>query len=174
MSRHKLNDADLKEMRDTVVLLHGVFPKSFFDRLKKQKPECVFVLEGRPSLEAGKSSCRELLKRGITPTVISDNMAGFLFYKSLVKEVWVACQAVDDRGIVASVGVSILGALVRKHGVPMYGYFSPDKRKQSQDFVGKEKDILCFEGARIAPKGTSAYVPLVEWIPISYIRKVYE
>src|SRR3990167_6147313 len=89
-SQRKLPSMSIK--KNSVVLLQGVFKTSVFDLLKQKKVEEVFVLEGRPGLESARQSCRELLKRKIRPTLVTDNMAGFLFYKNLVKEVWLSCQ----------------------------------------------------------------------------------
>ena len=106
--------------KKSVIVLQGVFKDTMFDLLKKRKIKNVFVLEGRPGLEAAKQSCKELLKRNIKPTLITDNMAGFLFYKKLVKEVWLSYQAKDKKGALCQIGGLILGVLGRKHNIPVY------------------------------------------------------
>lgn len=164
MSKVTLTDKDVKEMRGSVVLLHGVFDKSFFDMLKEKTPQRVFVMEGRPDLEAAKASSSQLLKRGITPTIIADNMAGFLFYKEMVKEVWLAYEAVHEKGALCYIGASILGVLAKKHNIPVYCY-SGDKAGKTKKLFGQDKDIATFNGHRIAAKGTKAYVPLFEHVP---------
>lgn len=151
----------------SIILLHGVFAVEFFDQLQKKNLKEVFVMEGRPSLEAAQMNCRELLKHKIIPTLISDNMAGFLFFKNLVKEVWVAYQVSDTDGAVCDIGALILGVLGKRHAVPIYLF--PSRRKTG--FLGKEKDLKMFQNKTVAPKGIRAYVPLVEWLPIKYITK---
>ena len=153
----------------SITLLHGVFSKQFFDQLKKANCQEVFVMEGRPSLEAAQTNCRELLKRKIAPTLISDNMAGFLFLKNLLKEVWVAYQLCDESGALCNTGALILGVLGKKHNIPVYLFLSGTKTR----FLGKEKDLICFQNKTIAPKGIRAYVPLVEWLPKKYITKIF-
>lgn len=155
--------------KNSVVLLQGVFEGSIFDRLKKRKIKEVFILEGRPGLEAAKQSSRELLKRKIKPTLIADNMAGFLFYKNLVKEVWISYQSTDKEGALCQIGGLILGVLGRKHKVPVYIY--PNGKKLS--LLGRSKDISYFNGIQVAPRGIKGYVPLAEWVPQKYISKVY-
>ncbi len=155
--------------KNSVVLLQGVFEPSIFDLLKKKKVKEVFVLEGRPGLDAAKHSCRELLKRKIKPTLISDNMAGFLFYKKLVKEAWLSYQSIDKNGALCQIGGLILGVLGKKHKVPVYVYPSNQKSK----LLGKPKDILYFNGMRVAPSGIPGYVPLVEQVSERYITKAY-
>ena len=105
--------------KKNIVLLQGVFNTSILDLLKKRKIKEVFILEGRPSLEAAKQFSRELLKRKIKPTLIADNMAGFLFYKKLVKEVWLSYQITDKKGALCQIGGLILGVLGFKHKVPV-------------------------------------------------------
>ena len=152
------------------VLLHGVFKRSFFGNLNGKADEDFFILEGRPGLEAAETSCREFLKRGITPTVISDNMAGFLFFKDLVKEVWMAAQMSNDDGALCNTGALILGVLAKKHRVPVYLFSA---RRQTK-WMGRERELLMFKGSRTAPPGVRGYVPLVEWVPGQYITKTYE
>ncbi len=156
--------------RKNIVLLQGVFNASIFDLLKKRKIKEVFILEGRPSLEAAKQSSRELLKRKIKPTLIADNMAGFLFYKKLVKEVWLSYQTADKKGALCQIGGLILGVLGRKHKVPVNIF--PNKTKLQ--LLGRAKDITYFNGVRVAPSGIKGYVPLAEWVPSKYITKIYE
>lgn len=155
--------------KKNVVLLQGVFKASIFDLLKKRKIKEVFVLEGRPGLEAAKQSCRELLKRKIKPVLIADNMAGFLFYKNLVKEVWLSYQTKDQKGALCHIGGLILGVLGQKHKVPVNIY--PNQRKIQ--LLGRARDITYFNGIKVAPSGTKGYVPLAEWVPSKYITKAY-
>ena len=65
----------------SIYLLQGLFSSEALKKLKFSKGGHVFVTEGRPSLEAGRKTTGALLKQGITPTIISDNMPGFLFFK---------------------------------------------------------------------------------------------
>lgn len=155
--------------KHSIVLIHGVFAVNFFEQLKKAGCKEVFVMEGRPNLEAAQMNCRELLKRKITPTLISDNMAGFLFFKNLVKEAWVAYQISDLEGAVCDIGAGILGVLGKRHSVPVYLF--PSNRKTR--FLGKEKNVLSFQNKTVAPKGIRAYVPLVEWVAEKYITKIF-
>ncbi len=155
--------------KNSVVLLHGIFESSIFDLLKKRQVKEVFILEGRPSLESAKHLCRELIKRKIKPTLIADNMAGFLFYKNLVKEVWLSHQSADKGGALCQIGGLILGVLGCTHKVPVY--VSPSGC--TLPLLGRPKDISYFNGVKVAPTGTPGYVPLVEWVPKKYIGKNY-
>lgn len=142
---------------------------SFFDLIEERNYKNVVVFEGRPTLGSLKSSCRNLLKRKKTPIVMADNMAGFLFCKNLVKEVWLACQLADDGGALCDIGALILGVLAKEHKIPVYGY----PAKKQEKILGRQKDITCFNGVRVAPPGVKGYVPLMEWVPRKYIAKIY-
>jgi len=156
--------------KKSIILLHGVFQPNIFDALSKRKIEEVFVMEGRPSLESSRNICRELLKRKIKPAIIADNMAGFLFYKNLVKEIWISYQSLDKDGALCPIGGLVLSVLGKNHKVPVRLYLNPEKLL----LIGKSKEILSFNGIRVAPRGVKGYVPLVEWIPKKYIGEIYE
>ncbi len=153
----------------SIVLLRGIPEDSFLDVLKRRKVKEVFVLEGRPKLESVRALCKKLLKKGIVPTLITDNMAGFLFYKNLVKEIWVAYQSLEKNGAFCDIGALILGVLGRHHKVPVYIFSSGEKT----NFLGSPKDIFQFDGRPVAAKGIKGYVPLVEWLPKRYISEIY-
>ena len=93
-------------------------------------------------------------------------MAGFLFFKGLVKEVILACQYADKKGALCDMGGLILAVLAKKHKVPVKLLVADHRTR----FLGDPKDILSFEGHGIAPKGAHGYVPLVEWVPVKYLK----
>ncbi|MDO8580846.1 MAG: hypothetical protein Q7S13_05135 [Candidatus Omnitrophota bacterium] len=157
----------VKENGDRKILLQGVFKSTFFNELKKRGIKEAYVLEGRPTLESAKVTTKELLKQGITPILISDNMAGFLFYKKMLKEVWVSYQLADDNGAVCRIGGLVMGILGKKHHIPVNLYPAKEKSR----LMGDQKEILFFNGKRVAPKNIAGYVPLVEWLPRKYISK---
>lgn len=157
-----------KLTKEKVVLLHGVFEDHFFDRFSKNNNGNIFILEGRPFLTSAKANSAELIKRKLKPTVLADNMAGFLFYQNRVKEVWLAYQILDRKGAMCYSGALILGVLAKRHKVPVYLY----KGIYQTGMIGKEKDIFQFNGKSVAPSGIKGYVPLIEWLPNKYMTKV--
>jgi methylthioribose-1-phosphate isomerase len=159
----------IKKKKSTV-LIYGNFQESLFDRLQKKKRPHIVVMEGRPNLEAARQVSQQLLDRRMTPTIISDNMAGFLFSQGMIKEVWLAYHSSAQDGITGTIGSLILAILGKKHHVPVYCY--PAAR--ADRMMGQAKDIFYFAGQRIAPSGIGAYVPLLEWVPRKYVRKIYE
>ena len=153
----------------SIILLQGVFAHGIFDLLKKRKVKQAFVLEGRPGLEAARTSCRGLLKSKMRPTLITDNMAGFLFQQKLVREVWLSYQSIGQDGVLCQIGGLILGVLGQKHKVPVYTY--PNNKKLR--LLGRLKDVTHFNGDKVAPNGIKGYVPLAEWVDKKYISRIY-
>jgi methylthioribose-1-phosphate isomerase len=162
-------DLVLDDVQGMITLLHGVFEPSIFDTLKERSGGELFVMEGRPSLESAETTCRELLRRKIKPTLIADSMAGFLFYRNLIKEVWLAYQIADEEGALCPIGSLIAAVLGKRHNVPVYVY---PASKESR-IMGRQKDIFYFKGVKIAPQNIKGYVPLVEWLPKKYITEIY-
>ena len=158
----------LTKAKKSIVLLQGNPGEKLFDLLKKRGAKEVFVLEGRPNLKGERF--KKIFKRKITPTLISDNMAGFLFYKGLVKEIWIGYQSLKENGALCNIGALILGVLGKKHKVTVNLFPSNGSKTEVS---AKPDAIFYFEGKRIAPKGIKGYVPLVEWLPKKYITKVY-
>jgi hypothetical protein len=150
----------------SIYLLQGIVTAEALKKVKFAKGSHVFVCEGRPTLEAGRKTTQVLLKKSITPTIISDNMAGFLFFKGWVTEVIIACQYADDTGALCDTGALILAVLAYKHKIPIK--LLPAEHRAR--FLGDPKSILSFEGKPTAPDGTRGYVPLVEWVPAKYLR----
>lgn len=152
---------DFKEVQESVVLIYGEFEPEFFSLFKDRTQEKFFVMEGRPHLTPGKTCITGLTKMGITPTLICDNMAGFLFAKGMVKEVWLSYVEEGDRGALCLIGSSILGLLAKRHQVPVNCYASNAKK----DVMAESKTMTSFAGTTVAAKGIEAYVPLLEWVP---------
>jgi len=148
------------------VLVHGLFDEAMFDQLASEAQE-IFVLEGRPNFQTSKQSIAAFNKRKITPTLISDNMAGFLFYKKMVTKVCISYQAEDSRAVLSPIGSLILAVLGKKHKVPVYLFPS----SEGLNLLGKPSDLCLLNGKRIMPKNFKGYVPLVEWVAKKYITK---
>ncbi|MDD3375785.1 MAG: hypothetical protein PHY73_08725, partial [Candidatus Omnitrophica bacterium] len=157
------------EKKNSIVLLHGVFKDSFFEILKKKKIREVFVLEGRPYLDGAKELCPKLLKHKIQPVLIADNMAGFLFYKDLVKEVWISYQEEGKKNVLCKIGGLILSVMAKRHKVPV-NVFPSGKQKK---YIANPKEIFSFNGKRVAAKGINGFVPLLEDVPRKYITEIY-
>ncbi|MCB9757760.1 MAG: hypothetical protein H6753_04960 [Candidatus Omnitrophica bacterium] len=149
-----------------VVLIQGVFRPDVFPLLKKLKKDVV-VLEGRPSLQAARENCSRLQKMGLMPTLMADNMAGYLFSKGIVKEVWIASQTIDKEGAMCEIGALIIAVLAKKHHIPVFTHCAGKKIKP----LSNPKAIQKFNGQSVITGKVKAFVPLLEWVPAKYISK---
>ncbi|MEI7998998.1 MAG: hypothetical protein WCH62_05785 [Candidatus Omnitrophota bacterium] len=155
----------LEFKENTIVLLQGVLTPGALAKIK-YKTSRIVICEGRPSLRAGEHNSRYFLDWKVTPIIICDNMAGFLFFKNYVKEVVLACQYADNTGALCDTGALILAVLAKKHKVPLRLLDAEDKKH----FLGNPKDLLNLKGLPTAYAKTFAYVPLVEWVPAKYLK----
>ncbi|MCB9771271.1 MAG: hypothetical protein H6754_01780 [Candidatus Omnitrophica bacterium] len=151
-----------------VTLIYGAFKEDFFTALKKCQVKDIVVLEGRPTLESSRHAVLNLKKIGIIPTIIADNMAGYLFSKGLVKETWLASQAEDKAGAMCEIGALILAVLAKNHQIPVFTYAAEKKRKP----LGKPADLQKFNGQSVVTGKIKAFVPLIEWVPAKYLRSL--
>lgn len=146
------------------VILYGLFSYEELKRLTSQSTADFVVLEGRPRLEIGQETSKQLLRIGKRPIVIADNMAGFLFYQKKVSAVYVTCQSKDDTGAFCPMGALILAVLCQRHNVA----FHVVQAARNIDLRAKDKELFNFQKTRVAVRGIKAYVPLIEWIPAKY------
>ena len=147
-----------------VILIHGVLTNGALAKIKAK--DNIVISEGRPSLRAAEHNSRFFTEKRKQPIIICDNMAGYLFYKGLVKDVVLACQYADKTGALCDIGALILAVLAKKHKVNLRLLEAEHKKH----FLGNPKDLLNIKGVAIAAVGTNAYAPLVEWVPGKYLK----
>lgn len=156
-------------MRKKFILIYGQFSDAFYRSLKARKDIAgILVMEGRPFLEGAKEVCKKLSKHRVKPTLICDNMAGFCFYRRMIKEVHLAFQQIKDKNAICKIGSLGLSICAKYHRVPVYLHPAARKIKATC----QPRDIFYFAGQRVAPLGIKAYTSLIEGVPIKYITKV--
>ena len=151
--------------KNSISLIQGVLTNGSLAKIRAK--EGIVICEGRPSLRAAEHNSRFFLSKKKQPIIICDNMAGYLFYKGLVKEVILACQYADKTGALCDTGALILAVLAKKHKINVRLLEAEHKKH----FLGNPKDLLSLKGITTAPQGTHAYVPLAEWVPAKYLKK---
>lgn len=81
----------------------------------------VYVPETRPLLQGSRLTAWELEQAGVPHTIITDNMAGYLFSQGLVDLVMVGADRIVANGDVANkIGTYALAVLAKYHGRPFY------------------------------------------------------
>jgi methylthioribose-1-phosphate isomerase len=124
----------------------------------------VYATETRPYLQGARLTAWELLKEGISVTLIGDSMAGALMQKGDVDLVLVGADRIAANGDVANkIGTYMLAVLARRHGIPFYvaaPTSTVDPEVAHGDAIPIEErhadELLHFNGQRIAPEGVGA------------------
>jgi methylthioribose-1-phosphate isomerase len=92
-----------------------------FSYFKKNSDIHIWVDETRPVLQGSRLTAYELLKMGVSHTVICDNMAGMLMGQGRVDAVIVGADRITQNGDVANkIGSYSLAVLASYHKVPFY------------------------------------------------------
>ena len=138
----------------------GVIRASF----AKGKNHIVYVDETRPFLQGTRLTAWELSRLNLPYRVITDNSAGFLMQKGLVKAVIVGADRISRNGDTANkIGTYSLAVLARYHGIPLY-VAAPSSTFDLKISSGQEipieerseKEVLTCGGKVLSPKGARA------------------
>ncbi len=76
------------------------------------------------------------------------------------------CLHVDKTGALCDTGALILAVLAKKHKVAIRLVEAEHKKH----FLGAPKELLAIKNIPTASSTTHAYVPLVEWVPVKYLK----
>ncbi len=154
----------------------GVIRKAF----EKGKKIQVFVDETRPYLQGARLTAWELSKAKIPHIIITDNSAGYLMKKGLIKAVIVGADRIARNGDTANkIGTYSLAILSKHHGVPFY-ICAPsstfDLNTSSGDKIPIEerdpKEVFYCYGKRIAPKRAKALNFAFDVTPSEFITAI--
>lgn len=151
----------------------GVIRRAF----EKEKKIQVFVDETRPYLQGARLTAWELSKVKVPYIIITDNSAGFLMKKGLIKAVIVGADRIARNGDTANkIGTYSLAVLARHHGIPFY-ICAPSSTFDLNTPSGKEipieersqEEVLYCAGKKITPKRAKALNLAFDVTPSEYI-----
>lgn len=136
----------------------------------------VFVPETRPLLQGSRLTAWELSYEGIPYTLITDNMAGYVFSKYKVDKVVVGADRILKDGTTYNkIGTYTIAVLARHHKVPFY-VAAPsttfDLESKVDDVVIEERsreEVLKIGGTYIAPRDANVLNPAFDMTPPEYI-----
>lgn len=138
------------------LLLHGIPKEDFYPYLKDQifveKDIRVLIPEMRPHLYGSKILATKLLKEHIIPTLITDNMMGFFFYKGLVKQAHLFFRKKWPKGLLTYPGATLVVLLSYHHKVRL----SVLQGKEEVSETSLDKDSSTLLGNRILSEGIEA------------------
>ncbi len=140
----------------------------------------VFVDETRPRQQGARLTVWELLKDGITPTLITDNMAGYLMAKNKVDAVIVGADRIACNGDAANkIGTYSLAVLAQAHGIPFYiaaplSTIDPliDSGSQIPIEERDSDEVLVIQGQQIAAEGANVLNPAFDVTPARLISGI--
>ncbi len=171
-------------LQDGDTILTHCFPGCalyyMLNEAKKQgKKISVYATETRPYLQGARLTCLTLVEAGYTPTLITDNMVGYLMWKGLVDKVFLAADRIAMDGSIANkIGTYSIAVLAARHKVPFYvlGYEGPDPNTNTwEDMEIEERnpqEVLYCMKARTAPEGVQAYYPAFDITPPELITAI--
>ncbi|MEA3328696.1 MAG: S-methyl-5-thioribose-1-phosphate isomerase [Candidatus Omnitrophota bacterium] len=147
---------------------------------KQGKKISVYVDESRPLFQGARLTSWELVKNGISATLICDNTAGWVMKKGLVDKILVGADRIAANGDSANkIGTYSLAVLARAQRIPFYVIapvstfdFALENGREIPIEERSPEEITRPFGYRIAPKGLKAYNPAFDVTPARYISAI--
>lgn len=180
-ARTKQAEEAVKLLKDRdVILTHcnvsGLMPLIAALARGKKKKLSFFVTETRPYLQGSRLTAWELLKQGFDVTLITDNMVAKVMSEGKVNKVVVGSDNLAQNGDIANkVGTYQIALIAKYFKIPFYVLCAPRSRaKTGKDIkieIRPDKEILAYQGVRLAPKDARAYYPAFDVTPNNLITK---
>jgi methylthioribose-1-phosphate isomerase len=135
-----------------------------------------FVTETRPYLQGSRLTAWELQRAGFPVTVISDNMAAFVMSQGMINLVMVGADHLALNGDIANkIGTYQLAIVAGHFRIPFYVLCPPPSGtktgKEIRIEIRPDKELLEYQGLRLAPRGVRGYYPAFDVTPNALITK---
>ncbi len=163
-----------------VILTHcnvsGLMPLMGDFCRKQNKHISFFVTETRPYLQGARLTAWELKQGGLQVTLITDSMAAYVMSLGKVNKVIVGADHLAQNGDIANkIGTYQLAVLARHFRIPFFVLCPPASHaKSGRDIkieIRPDKEMLEYQGVRLAPKGVKGYYPAFDITPNRLITK---
>ncbi len=163
-----------------VILTHcnvsGLMPLMGDFCRKQNKHISFFVTETRPYLQGARLTAWELKQGGLEVTLITDSMAAYVMSLGRVNKVIVGADHLAQNGDIANkIGTYQLAVLARHFRIPFFVLCPPASHaKSGRDIkieIRPDKEMLEYQGVRLAPKGVKGYYPAFDITPNRLITK---
>ncbi len=138
----------------------------------------VISCETRPRLQGAKLTCYELMRDGISVTLISDTMVGYVMLNGMVDKVVVGADRIVRDAVLNKIGTYNVAVLAFEHGIPFYvaaPMSTMDHSSSSIDAVIEERNPMEITNVgceRIAPEGVKVLNPAFDITPLEYVDAV--
>lgn len=140
----------------------------------------VYVDETRPRQQGARLTVWELIQDGIQPTLITDNMAGYLMSQGKVDAIIVGADRIASNGDAANkIGTYSLAVLAQAHGIPFY-IAAPLSTIDPHISSGAEipieerdsEEVLIISGQNISTPGVKVLNPSFDVTPARLIKAI--
>lgn len=171
--------AQLVRNNDTILThcnVSGLLPLvSEFAKTKGKKIK-FFVTETRPYLQGSRLTAWELIKEGISVTIITDNMVAQVMQEGKIDKVIVGADNLAKNGDIANkIGTYQIALVARHFKIPFYVFCPPvSKAKTGKDIrieIRPDEELLICQGLWLAPKNARGYYPAFDITPANLITK---
>ena len=147
---------------------------------RQGKVDRVFAGETRPVLQGARLTAWELVNDGISTTLITDSMAGFLMSRGEINCVVVGADRIAANGdVINKIGTYTVAVLAREHGIPFF-VAAPRSTFDLATASGagvpiEERDpgeVVEFAGIRTAPVGVDVRNPAFDVTPAALVTAI--
>jgi methylthioribose-1-phosphate isomerase len=160
---------DGKKNGEKYLLVFGVPRKADYSflahALKAEEAQRILVPEMRPQLWGARVVARELVKREIPATLISDNMMGALFAQGQIHRLYLFYTGLAEQGAAAICGSLLAARLARAHGVAIELLESEETKESSPD-----SDVSTFLGNKMLAPEIAVYPIENELLPWALLK----
>jgi methylthioribose-1-phosphate isomerase len=140
----------------------------------------VLADETRPFLQGARLTAWELMKDGISTTVITDNMAGAMMKQGRVQAVVVGADRIAANGDVANkIGTYSVAILAKEHAIPFYvaaPWSTVDMSTPTGEQIPIEqrspREVTHHGGKQMAPDGVKVENPAFDVTPAKYVTAI--
>jgi methylthioribose-1-phosphate isomerase len=134
--------------------------------LQAEQAQRILIPEMRPQLWGARVVARELLRRQIPATLISDNMMGTLFAQHQIQRLYLFYSELDAAGPKGICGSLLAARLARAHGVPIELQESEETKELPAD-----SDVSTFLGRKMIPPKVAVYPIEKEVLPWALLKE---
>lgn len=171
--------AKLLKNGDTVLThcnISGLMPLIGEIASKQGKRINFFATETRPYFQGSRLTAWELKRGGFDVTLITDNMVASVMAKGIIDKVIVGADHLALNGDIANkIGTYQIAVTAKYFNLPFYVICPPPSDKKSgreiKIEVRPDKEMLEYQGLRLAPEGAKGYYPAFDVTPNNLISK---
>ena len=159
-----------KKTTEKYLLVYGLPRRDSYSflahALKAEEAQRILIPEMRPQLWGARIVARELLRRQVPATLISDNMMGTLFAQRQIQRLYLFYSELGVEGPKGICGSLLAARLAHAHGVPIELQESEDTKELPAD-----SDVSTFLGRKMIPPKVAVYPIEKEVLPWALLKE---